>query len=245
MFIIKEDEIIQAAVSVMGERGHQVTRNGTSIEHRDGGFSFRPRIIELEPISNGRVRTVTTMTTTHPEFAPGGIFEYQHATGNDVIESVRRGFDDWAQIDLTVFLDARRDSAKDCATFEFTYPPSEGATPLSRRALLGPIMSFAQYPRQNEASKEASEDEHCSDCPCCLLMHTFEAFRQFVERSGFFGIRLVAIRNEHASSQADCRINGEDYEPGARALREYVDRWPQSGFEIRKQYVVLQDRPRS
>ena len=39
---------------------------------------------------------------------------------------------------------------------------------------------------------------------------------------------------------ADCRVNGEDWEKGMQALREYARTWPAAGYEFRKQYVVLQ-----
>jgi hypothetical protein len=35
-------------------------------------------------------------------------------------------------------------------------------------------------------------------------------------------------------------VNGEDWEKGAQALREYAKTWPPAGYEFRKQYVVLQ-----
>jgi hypothetical protein len=45
----------------------------------------------------------------------------------------------------------------------------------------------------------------------------------------------------HGSNKgAPYRLNGEDYEPGATALKTYVATWPEAGFEFRKQYVILQ-----
>ena len=39
---------------------------------------------------------------------------------------------------------------------------------------------------------------------------------------------------------ADCRVNGDDFEPGAIALRAYATTWPDAGYEFRKQYVIFQ-----
>ncbi len=47
------------------------------------------------------------------------------------------------------------------------------------------------------------------------------------------------MRDESGAPGADCRINGEDYEPGMEALRAYVATWPGAGVEYRKQYVFL------
>ena len=46
-------------------------------------------------------------------------------------------------------------------------------------------------------------------------------------------------RDQDGTAGADCRINGEDYEPGMAALRAYVATWPGRGFEFRKQYVFI------
>jgi hypothetical protein len=66
------------------------------------------------------------------------------------------------------------------------------------------------------------------------------AFQALLETDDFYGIRFYAMRDADGNPQADCRVNGEDWEPGAAALREYVAKWPERGFEFRKQYVVLQ-----
>jgi hypothetical protein len=73
-----------------------------------------------------------------------------------------------------------------------------------------------------------------------LLTNSFETFRDLIESSGFYGLRLLAMRDERGNPQADCRVNGTDWDKGAEALRTYVATWPAAGFEMRKQYVVLQ-----
>jgi len=241
--MLTEQDIVQLAALALEQRGHAVTRHDAWLEHHGTKFIFRPRLIELHPLKDGGFRSVTTITTSHPELAPDGVFEFQHATGESVIDAVRRGFDDWTQLDLLVFMDADRDKAEHCLTFEMTYSPREGMAPLNRRALLGPVAHFVQGSPGAAALKGGSKEEDHPFCPCCLLINTFEAFRPLVEGDGFFGIRLVALRNESGTPQADCRVNGEDWEAGAQALRDYVNRWPQLGYELRKQYVVLQNRP--
>ena len=61
-----------------------------------------------------------------------------------------------------------------------------------------------------------------------------------MEGDAFYGLRLYAARDENGEPQADCRINGEDWEPGKEALRDYAGTWTPAGYEFRKQYVVLQ-----
>ena len=59
----------------------------------------------------------------------------------------------------------------------------------------------------------------------------------------FYGIRFFAARNSDGVAEADCRINGEDWPPGKEALRAYVAKWPDLGFEFRKQFVIVQNLP--
>ena len=60
-----------------------------------------------------------------------------------------------------------------------------------------------------------------------------------MEDTGFFGIRFFAVRDEQGVTEADCRVNGEDWAVGAEALRKYAATWPGAGYEFRKQYVIL------
>jgi hypothetical protein len=48
------------------------------------------------------------------------------------------------------------------------------------------------------------------------------------------------MRDANGDPQADCRVNGDDWDKGTEALRKYVGTWPAAGFEMRKQYVVVQ-----
>src|SRR5215472_15613424 len=48
--------------------------------------------------------------------------EYQHSTGDSVEDSIRGGFDQWAQTDLVTLLDALLPRPKTCTTLEMTFP---------------------------------------------------------------------------------------------------------------------------
>jgi hypothetical protein len=231
-------DCVELAARVMTQRGHDVIKHDTWLEHRDSGIEVRPHLVEFFPFSPSGVRSVSTVTTSHPRLAPHGVFEYQHAAGATLSDALRDGFDQWLQLDFVVLLDALRDKAEHCSALEFKWPRPDG-TEFTRRALLGPIGHMIEHPER------ASGDVAHPFCPCCLLTNTYRAFGSFIERDGFFGIRLLALRNDDGSAQADCRINGDDWEAGRQALCDYVDTWPQAGFEVRKQYVVLQTMERA
>ena len=128
-----------------------------------------------------------------------------------------------------------------------SFPEKDGKPAFSRRAVLGPVTHLVEHPEVYGESKTAEAEgagrgEHCEThafCPCCLLTKSFETFKELIEDSAFYGLRLFASRDEQGLPQADCRVNGDDWETGAEALRKYVTTWPHAGFEFRKQYVVL------
>jgi hypothetical protein len=60
-----------------------------------------------------------------------------------------------------------------------------------------------------------------------------------LEGDGTYCRRLLALRDPKGEPGADCRLNGDDHDAGAEALRRYVTTWPGRAFEMRKQYVVI------
>jgi hypothetical protein len=229
--------LVSIAAKVLKSRGHSVTSQKTWLLHSGSGFMILPLLLEVHPLDDGGVQTVTTIQTNHPAILSDGVFEYQHSTGNSIADSISTGFDQWLQTDFVSLLDALRPKAETCMTLELSFPARDGKPERHRRAVLGPVAHFRQEPL--EIAEDGASEEH-PFCPCCLLTNSFKAFSDFIESDGFYGLRLFAARDTEGVSQADCRVNGEDWEEGAHALREYAGTWPAAGYEFRKQYVVLQ-----
>jgi hypothetical protein len=234
-------DLIRIAADVLRGRGHEVVEHAAWLELRPSGFVLQPLVVEIQPLEKG-VRTATTMDVRHPDLIENGLFEYQHSTGDDVAESLRKGLEGWESVDLPVLIDALRRKPEKCTLWEMTFPAKDGMPARVRRAVLGNVLYFAEHPPAagGEGGDEnaRTDDEH-SFCNCCFLTRNFEAFRSQIEGDGCFGIRFYATRNKDGAPAADCRINGEDYEPGMGALRSYVATWPEAGFEFRKQYVFI------
>jgi len=243
----EEFNTVTLAASALQGRGLVVRREKTWLVHEESGFILLPQLVEIQPLEDGGARTVTTIQTNHPDLAPDGLFEYQHSTGDTVADSIRKGFDQWVQVDFPPLTDALCPKPQTCTMLEMTFPAKNGAPARVRRAMLGPIMHYATSPSADHAGSTAAADTpgqgDAGDahpfCPCCLLTRSFEAFRELIENDGFYGLRLYAMRDVEGAPQADCRVNGDDWEKGAQALRDYVKTWPDAGFEFRKQYVVL------
>jgi hypothetical protein len=238
---------VTLAASALQARGFAVRTEKTWLVHEDSGFILLPQLVELQPLEDGGMRTVTTIQANHPGLAPEGLFEYQHSTGDSVADSICRGFDQWAQVDFPPLIDALKPKPQTCTMLEITFPAKDASPARIRRATLGPIMHYMASPSANnehtthpaDALAQGDAGDAHPFCPCCLLTKSFEAFRELIEGDGVYGLRLYAMRDAEGTPQADCRVNGDDWEKGAQALRDYVRTWPAAGFEFRKQYVVL------
>jgi hypothetical protein len=239
--------VVTLMASVLRDLGYLIEREESWLLHPGSGFALLPRLVQLRPLEKGGVQTTTTLQTHHPALVPDGVFEYQHATGDKVEDSLRKGFEQWAQTGFVALLDALQPMPANCTTLRMTFPEKDGKLGYARRAVLGPVTHWAEHPEiYSEKSTpgsgenvEGGQGEGHAFCPCCLLTRSFEAFREFVEDSGFYGLLLLAVRDAKGVPQADCRVNGNDWEKGAEALRKYGATWPEAGYEMRKQYVVL------
>ena len=221
---------------VLTRQEFYLTRDGNTVRLTESGYEIAPVLISFQPLDRGGAQTVTVTRVRHPTLIPGGLFEYQHSTGDSMADALAKGFDQWAQTDLAALLDALEEKPNRCTRMEMSFPATPDGRPArDRRVILGPV-SHLLVPRPT--SPAAAEEEH-PFCPCCLLTRSFEAFKDQLQGEGTFGLRLFAMRNADGSTAADCRVNGEEYEPGKAALRRYVDTWPPGGVEFRKQYVVV------
>ncbi len=226
-------DLVELLTAVLTERAHTVTRDGGCVR-LSSGLVLRPQVVSFEPEHPKGVQTSSTIEFSHPVMDGRALFEYQHSHGPDLQSSFRSGFDLWAQLDLATILDALGETPTASQYMIKEWPASETrARPFKRRLVLGPTAHWV-------ADGKRGEDEAHPFCPCCLFTSSFEAFLPLLETDRFFGIRFFALRDSHGDAQADCRVDGEDFEPGRLALLKYVETWPARGFEFRKQYVVMQ-----
>ena len=240
--------LLDLLASTLTKKGHSVQSKESWLVHENSGFILIPQIVELQPLDEGGVRTTSTIQTNQDALMPNGVFEYQHSTGDHVEDSFRKGFEQWVETDFVALLEALKPKPEICTSLEYKFPPKTGMPAQCRRVILGPVTHIIQNPkaRAEQQVPEApgrTQEDHCEDhefCPCCLLTNSFEAFRELIEDRGVYCIRLFAMRDANGDPQADCRVNGNDWDKGTEALLRYVSTWPEAGFEMRKQYVVMQ-----
>jgi hypothetical protein len=236
-------DLVALLASVLQQHGHATQIGRSQLVLKKSALIVLPQFFELQPLDKGGVRTTTTIQTHHPTLVPDGVFEYQHATGDNAELSLREGFNQWVITDLLALLESLQPKPETCTSLEMKFPEKDGKPAYSRRVILGPVTHTIQHPRTaSEQNLPKADGENCEEhefCPCCLLTNSYDAFRDLIESPGFYGLRLFAMRDEYGNHQADCRVNGNDFEPGAVALRNYVARWPSAGLELRKQYVVV------
>jgi hypothetical protein len=204
----------------------------------EGGLIVRPQFVQVRPRDDDSVQSTTTIEINHETLCPAGTFEYQHATGETVDESLESGFGTWADTDLPVLREALSGQFDRCMVMSMSFDKRLSIPARTRQLILGPPTHAAAKSDQTSKSKRASADNH-EFCPCCLLTRNLDAFSELIEGNNFFALRLYAMRNSQGGAEADCRVNGVDWPAGAEALIKYVATWPGRGFEFRKQYAVI------
>ena len=222
-------DLVEILAGVLAGRGHDCTRHEHWVQM--GEYQFQPQLVAVIPEEDGGVQTSSTIEVSHARLLPTSLFEYQHATGDDVEQSFRSGFEGWTESDLPVFVDLENAEPETCAELAIELPATEESAPLSRRVLLGPPVQYCQS--VNEIAQEHPF------CPCCLVTNNFEALSQYINGTGVHGIRLFALRDQNGKAAADCRVDGLDYDDGAQSLAGYAGTWPDCGYEFRKQYVLV------
>ncbi len=229
----EEVDLVTRMAEVLRSGGY-VLSTGKSWVQLESGLVLQPGFVSSQPLQQGGVQTLTTVEVSHPTGGiPAGVFEFQHSTGNDTCQSVAKGFEGWMNLDLPVFLDALRPKPEKCTFLEFNLPAGGGKPSQKRRAVLGPVSHLVSHPAEGPA------EEH-PFCPCCLFTRSGDVMKPKILDNHFYGLRLFAMRRHDGTPAADCRLNGEDWEPGKSALIEYVKSWPDRGVEFRKQYVIIQ-----
>jgi hypothetical protein len=227
----ESDDLAASLAATLVSRGH-----GAAVKNDwvvlEGGFSLLPQVVSVQPRDSSGVSTVSTIQISHESLVPGGVFEYQHASGEDVRESFAAGFKAFAELDLPVFLDALRETATDCTFMVMSAESDAESPPATRRLVLGPPLQMVE-----RIAPAAAEHEFC---PCCLFTNSLPAFDDLVKDDAFHAIRLFVMRDAKGEIEADCRVNGLDRPSGAEALVKYARSWPDRGLEYRKQYVCIQ-----
>lgn len=228
----EEVDLVSCVAEVLRSGGFAFT-TGKSWVQLESGLVLQPGFVSFQPLQKGGVQTLTIVEVSRPPSIPAGVCEYQHSTGDDTRQSITKGFESWMQLDLPVFLDSLRTKPEQCTFLEFELPAGAGKRAQQRRVVLGPVSHLVSRPAEGQA------EEH-PFCPCCLFTRSGDVMKPKILDGHFYGIRLFAIRGQDGVGGADCRLNGEDWEPGKNALISYVNSWPDRGLEFRKQYVILQ-----
>lgn len=234
-------DIVTEAQAMLAGLGYVAERRGADLYLPEFSLTFSPRGIGFSQSDDGSVRTVSIVRAMHLKAFPSGIFEYQHGAGAGPREALQYGINQWAQLDVPVLCDAALETPKQCTMMEMTFPPEDGRPERRRRVILGPTAHMMASPPEETAGGSCGE-EH-SFCPCCLTTRCMDSFLPLFKSGETFGVRLFAMRDDSGETSADCRVNGEDFEPGKEALRAYAREWPKHGFEFRKQYVLYQSLP--
>lgn len=223
---VEEFDLLDLLCQSLEEKQIKYSRTDDSIITEQ--ITLIPGIVEIHPLENGVVRTVSTIEFSCEAKGVDCIFEYQHATGCDISSSLRTGFEYWIDSDLEVIVDALLRKGERCNTMIIENPTG-----------LRKIIHFGN-PLRLAKSTDLDDANH-PFCPCCMFTNSFPAFEDLFRNRGFYALRLLISRDNEGAISADCRLNGIDHELGKAALCEYGEKWPNQGVEMRKQYIILMD----
>ena len=226
-------EMLQA---VLAQQGFGTESANGWLHHAPSGYALLVQVLYVDLKSGEGVRCGTTIQIHHPTLFPEGIFEYQHSVGETLAEALNEGFRLWLASDWSVLLDAVAEEQGECMRLEMTFDHTQ--PPLKRRISLGNVLHYCEYTPEVSAQ---SDDETHDFCPCCLLTSCLETFKPLLQDQQNYAIRLFASRDGMGETDADCRVNGEDWEEGVEGIKAYATTWADAGLEFRKQYVVVRN----
>lgn len=232
-----EDEVLEFDLTALLQEkltqlGYETQRHEDWLHHAESGFYLYPAWVNVSSDDEGHIHTSTTIQIHHHKYFPDGIFEYQHSTHQDLVESFLWGFDLWIKGDFQTLL-CLINNDLNLIAYSKEYDDYE------RTILFGNLAYYQEHPKSDS---EKENEEHEDGCPCCLLFQSFptEVLEKLLDSKANFAIRLFACRDSEGEYSADCRINGEEYnEELAHYLIEYAKTWEKCGLEFRKQYVLI------
>lgn len=184
-------------------------------------------------LEDGRVVLSIRIVASHDGLFPQGLPEVQHAGGASAEEALASGLAAWARRTLVVLEDALRATVRDCDLMNLKLAAGEGEAVY--QALFGPVIRFAERP-----APTPEEEEPCS---FCMTTRIQDALAGQLPGNAYAALRLMAGRDGDGFLVADCQLNGEPLAEAAARLMAYARAWPECGFEVREQYVILRPVP--
>jgi len=189
---------------------------------------------EAGEFEDGRVVSTLRIVAIHDELFPEGLQEVQHAAGVSAEAAMAAGFAAWAQRTLPVLEDALRPDVQDCDLMNIRFRALGDGKERVYQALFGPVIRIGDPPQARD------EEEPCSFCMATRIQ---DALGGRLRGDGYSGVRLMAARDAEGYLLADCAVNGEAVPEAAARLMAYAQSWPDRGFEVREQYVILRPVP--
>lgn len=217
--------------------------NGGWLYQADTGYYLLPLILDVAVNEEGYIQTATTLQINHTELFPNGIFEFQYAFGGreTLAEALLSGFDIWLKTDWETLLDAARPHQAQHLHLAL----DDEETGQKRLVLMGSVGFYPPIPETETPSVPQTNDAcetHDEFCECCLFTQSLSAFAPLIQSQENYAIRIFVSRNEEGV-EADCRVNGEDWQDAVEALCNYAKTWKGEHATFRKQYIIIRNQP--
>ncbi|WP_304333940.1 DUF6348 family protein [Conchiformibius steedae] len=230
----------------------KLSENGWQTENLDGGWLYQadtgyyllPLILDVAVNEDGYIQTATTLQINHPELFPNGIFEFQYTFGrcDTLTEALLSGFDIWLKTDWETLSDA----AHPHQAQHLHLALDDQDSGLKRLVLMGSVGFYPPVPETDTPSPPTTDqtgEAHDEFCECCLFTQSLSAFAPLIQSSDNYAIRIFVSRNADGLIEADCRVNGEDWQEATEALCNYAKTWTGEHTTFRKQYIIIRNQP--
>ena len=184
-------------------------------------------LVENVKTDETNFKTTISIEVKHREKELNNIFEVHQEQGDDPEASAIEGIEKWVRNDLGVILDALNHTNQFTAHLRLDSDTRE-----PRAIVTGPILHKAEKPpiKDEEPFTERS-----------FTMNLLKPLKPLLDEHTFYALRFFVAKNREGEVEANCRLNGADFEEGRKALLEYAKTWPSRGFELRRQFVVITD----
>lgn len=183
----------------------------------------------------GNIHARLIIKTRHEGLFPDGIFEFAYGGGTDMESAIIDAAYRWIQSDFNTIHDllcTAKEHNHDGNKADVVSMTPQGEV-LGWEIVFGPLISTTI----EGVKQKISQDE--------IFWRLFDVITEdLLGEKGIYPIKFFAIQNEKNEIDADCRLNGQDWQKGREALLEYIREWNLKDiFHWRKQYVIVVNRP--
>lgn len=221
---------------LLAEAGVAAERRLHSVAVQDTDLEFAITAIWENPDRppDGRVRTGgVEIAIRSPTLFDSSAYEYSYGGGLVDQAAHEAAMSNWIAFDFPVLVQAASGREAGCQIMKMARNANNGIASGTWQIYAGPMAYLAG---------DSGEQPCCRDC---LFTMSLPALLPLMARPKSFALKLVAAKDEDGTTNADCRLNGEDVPEAMETIARAAKGWPAAkGLQLRRQYLYFKAPPR-